>query len=94
MISRRQPTPFDILMVLSTGCGVATVVYVHSHQSGSLIEWNALWLACLAVIHWRARISGGKLLNLPAGFFYVGAIAFYLMGLLLSCVYVVVYGAH
>ena len=94
MMSRHRPTPFDILTFYSAGVGVATVIFVHAHRLGPLIELNVLWLACLALIYWRARSTGGRLLNLHAGFFYGGSLALYLIGLLLSCVYFVVYGAH
>jgi hypothetical protein len=90
----RRPTPFDIPSFFSAGVGVATVIFVHSHRVGPLIELNALWLAYLAIIYWRARATDGKLLNLPAGFFHGDAIASCLLGLLLSSVYFVVYDAH
>jgi hypothetical protein len=89
---RRGLTPLDIPTFFSACAGVATVVLVHSHQVGTLIELNVLWLAYLALIHLRARAIDGSLLDLPAGFFCGDAIASYLLGLLLSSVYYVVYG--
>lgn len=94
MIVHSRPTPLDIPAFFSVGVGVATVVFVHSHRVGSLIELNALWLAYLALIYWRGRTTDGQLLNLPAGYFYGGAITSYLLGLLLSSVYFAVYGAN
>lgn len=94
MITHGRPTPFDIPGFFSVGVGVATVTFVHAHRVEALLGWNAAWLVYLALIYWRARSTDGKLLNLPAGLFYGDAIIMYLMGLLLTSVYYVVYGAH
>lgn len=94
MIMHSRPTPLDVPGFFSIGVGVATVVLVHSHRVELLIELNALWLAYLVLVYWRARSTDGKLLNLPAGFFCGDAIASYLLGLLFSSVYFVVYGVN
>ena len=92
MASRGRATPFDIPTFFSAITGFATVSLTHSHRVVPLVEVNIAWLAYLALIHWRARASGGKLLDIPAGFFYGIAIASWFLGLLLSAVYFAVYG--
>ncbi len=94
MITHGRPTPFDIPAFFSVAVGIATVNFVHAHRLEALLGWNAAWLVYLALIYFRARATGGKLLNVPAGFFYGDAIVMYLMGLLLASVYYVVYAAH
>ncbi len=94
MITHGRPTPFDIPGIFSVAIGVATVNFVHAHRIAALLGWNAAFLVYLVLIYFRARATSGKLLNVPAGLFYGDAIAMYLMGLLLTSVYYVVYAAH
>jgi hypothetical protein len=91
MASRGHPTPFDPPTFFSAITGIATVALTHSHRIVPLIEVNVAWLAYLALIHWRARATGGKLLDVPVGFLYGIAVASWFLGLLLSAVYFVVY---
>jgi hypothetical protein len=81
-------------MFYSVGTGIATVTLIHSHRVVPLLGVNLLWFTYLALIHGRACATEGKLLNVPAGFFYGVAVACYLLGLLLSSVYFTVYGAN
>ena len=90
----KRATPFDLLAFCSIGVGVGTVVLTHSHSVTKLVGVNAIWLAYLGLIYWRARSNEGKLLNIPAGFLYGTAVGSYLVGLLLCGVYYTVYGAN
>jgi hypothetical protein len=88
---RKRLTPSDIPSFFGGAVGVLTVAYVHNHNVPRLITLNALWLLSLALIFLRSRYRGGKLLNFPAGLYYGCGIAFYMIGLLMACVYYVVY---
>jgi hypothetical protein len=92
MVSGRHSlSPTDVPAVFSALIGIFTVRLVHSHNIERLIEVNLAWLAWLGLIYLRAKMNGGKILNHESGLYYGFAVAHYLLGLLMACVYYLVY---
>lgn len=84
-------SPTDVPTFFSGLVGVLTVKFVHDHNIEHLIELNLLWLAWLGLLLLRAKFRGGKILNTESGVYQGFGIAFYLVGLLMACVYYLVY---
>jgi len=91
---RQRLSPTDVTMFYSGWVGVSSVSLLHNHKVERLLLVTGLWLASLALIHFRARMRDGKVLGMGAGFYYGVAVAFYLQGLLLASVYYVVYAGN
>lgn len=90
---RGRLSPTDVPTFFSGIAGLFTVKLIHTHDVRKLIVLNVLWVAWLGLILLRARFRGGKLLSFECGLYQGFAIAFYLLGLLMACVYYLVYYA-
>ncbi|HZV35270.1 MAG TPA: hypothetical protein VFB72_11910 [Verrucomicrobiae bacterium] len=90
---RQRLSPTDVPTFFSAIAGLFTVKLIHAHDVTRLIVLNVLWLAWLGLISLRAKFHGGKLLSFDCGLYQGFAIAFYLLGLLMACVYYLVYYA-
>ncbi|HWF20401.1 MAG TPA: hypothetical protein VG754_14110 [Verrucomicrobiae bacterium] len=84
-------SPTDVPFFFSGFIGVYTVKLVHAHDLQHLIEVNVLWLVWLVLLYWRAKARAGKILGMQVGVYSGFGIASYFVGLLMACVYYLVY---